>query len=388
MKLKILAIALILFVPSATLAEPCNSDSDCEAGFECMAMPCSCSCMSCPDGEECPPCECDDCPDGGECIPEEKPWDGVFGNECETDADCPMDFICDEIMMPCAVADCPPCACLECDPDDEDCVPQDCECPDCAEPEECEPEGYKVCRFEPTECDADADCGEGFECMEIKSCSGGGSTGCECFDCVCATCAEGEECPPCDCPDEPVCECDDEPQEFEEECTVEGGICIPKQVACETDEDCQEDWSCVSYESVACTCAVPDCACEACPDGEECEPCDCPKVPDECDCGDGGDAESYCLPDGWDDIVESEGGGESLSKLNEAQDLAAEASGSPEDPNQQDPKATEDDGSTDEKDDDSGCSASGSGSASGMLLLLSLALLALLPRRRETMVRG
>jgi uncharacterized protein (TIGR03382 family) len=223
-----------------------------------------------------------------------------------------------------------------------------------------------MCVFTPTECVVDDDCVEGFECFAIEQCSGSGSMGsCVCENCLCADCPEGEECPPCNCPEEPVCECDDEPvPEFEEECTTLASICFPKEVSCETDADCAEDFTCVDIGmgdsgGTSSDCVCPPCACPPCPEGEECEDCDC--QPCECDDADDdfeAEAELICMPNGWEDAdyVGGEGDPDTSKAADESEEGAA-------------------DGSTD---DSSGCTASAT--ANGMpaammfFLLLGLAL--------------
>lgn len=326
MKTKLVVLAMIALVPTALQAgEKCLTDADCPEGFYCLVLPCACECPPCPDGEECecPPCDCfeggecveidddpfddviggecetdADCPDGfycvgvgmpcvcecppcpegeececppcdcpkGECIEmEDDSFDDVIAGECETDADCPIGFVCEEMLLPCPEPECPVCVCPQCDPDDPECDPDACECPDCEDvPSDCLHEPVKVCVFSPQECSEDSDCPEGFECQQFEKCSGGGSKECVCPVCACPECLPGEECPPCACPEEPEpCECEEDGSE--EECVVVS-ICAPQEVPCETNTDCPEGFECV-----------------------------------------GSDVESTCLPVGWDDVTTLEG---------------------------------------------------------------------------------
>jgi hypothetical protein len=319
---KIILVLSIMMLPMTALAagEECTSDEDCKPGDECVRVDCACedpddcecldsgycqevfyhvdSCVSdadCPDGGYCIIETCA-CPDGAECdCPAvegyceygEDPWDA----ECEVDADCPTGMACELVGLPCEI-NCPPCAC-DCKPEDEAC---DCECPAC-EPTPCEEELYGYCTYVQQECEASSDCATGFVCETQEVCSGGGD--CICSSCACAACPEGEDCPPCDCPEEPVCECDD----VEPECYDEG-ICVPEMETCEENADCQEGFECMEISSggdcaCGCECAVINCG----PDDEDCEQptCECPP----CDCPEP-ETESVCMPEGWNDYYETD----------------------------------------------------------------------------------
>ena len=340
------------------------------------------------------------------CVEEEDPFDDIVGSECDTDEDCPVDFLCEQIEIGCGtVPDCPPCVCAGCDPDDEDCTEDpECECPDCPEPEPCDDEVVGMCVFSPAECEVDEDCGEGFECVEIEECWGGGSSGdCMCSGCVCAECPEGEECPPCDCPEDPVCECEDE-DDYEEECETLMAVCLPQEIECEVDTDCPEGFVCYEFsDMVTCDCAC-SCLCEE-EDEENCPPCDC----GECDCGEE-ESEFYCFPEGWDEEYFGGDGGGSIDTGEETPDPQDPVNGDDkeegEDP---EPDADEPEGEADEEPDDvpegdadddgageagggesgaddggsTGCSA-GATSASGFpMVLIAFAALALAAIRRR-----
>lgn len=272
---------LALAWSGSAVAQECATDEDCQEGMVCVPV----RCPACdPDGGFCEPC-----PEKGVCMTEEG-WDGesFFGTTCESDADCPYAFRCEEVEMPCGGAsECKPCTCA-C-PADGECPP--CECPPCPEPEPCTPDLVQVCVFRPAECATDADCDAGFECLPIEECTG---SACACPVCACSPCAPDEECPPCDCPDI-VCDC---PETYEEHCEVVGSWCAPKEQACESDGDCLEGWECVEQHlPCACpACECPDVLCrpdEECPDIGECQ---CPP----CDCADA--TWKVCLPKGWRDI--------------------------------------------------------------------------------------
>ncbi len=229
MKTMMLVIAMLLLAAPAMADDDmnCMSDQDCPEGYGCVMMACACAdCAPCPDGEECEPCPPCDCPEEGEGWCEDLGDDyddwGFYGGECDVDGDCPLGFSCEMVSVPCATnPTCPPCECMSCDPDDPECEDLPCECPDCPEPEACEPEEMGYCVYDMIDCESDADCGAGFECLEVEECWGSGSSGgCACPPCACETCPDGEECEPCECP---PCECDDEPVEW----VSEEGYCVP-----------------------------------------------------------------------------------------------------------------------------------------------------------------
>lgn len=275
MRLLVLTASLVL-LPLTAFAMPCETDADCDEGQVCAPAPASCP--PCEAGAECPSCEpetsgeCMDAGGGGHEF-----WSGV---ECETDADCPDLFSCSEEAVPCAMPaiacdcpDCPPDA-PDCDPECSCPDPGDYECPDetvkiCVyEPASCETdaecgEGFEcyaeeicygssggcacpgwdpdsgeepaecTCDEEPVsteecevvgsycapkqvECQADADCPNGWECATFAM-GGSGDVACACTTCACP---EGAE---CDC--ETTCDCPEteEPEVVEE--TM--GYCLP-----------------------------------------------------------------------------------------------------------------------------------------------------------------
>ena len=375
---RLLAILFVwMMVPAMGMADEasCNSDADCPEDFYCMAPLCACAE---PEGGEAE-CFCGT----GYCMDmkdDEGPVDDIyFESECETDADCPADFRCEEISWACAATpSCPPCICEGCDPDDGECDPT-CECPPCDDYEddfECEGGSTTMCVYTPVECESDVDCAAGFECETFTWGSSGGSSGGG-TACVCAPCPDGEERCECDCDDmeEPVWE------EIEEEEIVEEefGICVPAMVVCESTSDCLEGWDCIAFPG--------DCMCTAClcVEGME-EDCECEQE-DECTCEDG---ENYCVPEGWDQVAaaanetwgDSESGGAMLPMMAGGEGAVRK-------------EQADEDGTVDETINDGtgaeeggssgGCTSAGtSAGTNGLFLLFLLASLLVVAVRRQT----
>jgi hypothetical protein len=190
-------VPLILLTLSGTaLAQvECETDADCAVGFRCEAVEVgACPEPFCPEGEECPepdPCE----------APE--PFSACVPGPCDSDADCGAGLLCLEVTSYDCPASPPPC-----DPEDESCEPPDSGSGECTE----ETEGYCLPPYL-APCEADADCGPGFECVESEICSCSGSEP-----------GSGEE---------PECSC--EPGD---------SYCEIVVVECESAADCLEDWTC------------------------------------------------------------------------------------------------------------------------------------------------
>lgn len=352
--------AMFVLMPVSAFAEgECTSSTDCPEGFECVAPLCACA-----EGTDCGDCGT------GYCVSMEDDGDDlddiVLDGECDTDADCPMDFLCEEMQMGCAMA-CPECACAGCDPDNEDCSEAEpCECPACEPDPDCVEQTYKTCVYHPVECEQNSDCAENYECQTYTMGGGQGT----CSACVCEPCEpDAEDCPPCDC-GEPVCEEEEGPVE-------EFGVCVPMQKECAATDECPEGWTCETFE-VQCACdgAMPACEGEGC---EEYEPMPC-----ECD----NDVAStgYCVPGGWAPLVNgdattSSGDGADFGgviPVSKGGEEAALSEDSPTDENQNTgggKNATDNGGSTT-------CSASSTGSSASLfVMLLALAALAVVRRR-------
>ncbi len=269
-------------------------------------------------------------------------------DQCQVDSDCPDQFECELVETPCDPSPCT-CACQPCDPDDESC---ECVCPEC-DVVACEGYQYRVCTWIPDGCTDDGDCPDGFECSIPVSCSGQGA--CECPPCACPP----EAGDACDCSNY-SCECEDI---VEPECVSGEGFCAPAMKPCDGDSDCPEDFKCTSFSGdTDCGCG---CACPAC-DGDNCEPCECPP----CGCGDVGQEEtvSYCVPGGWENYVQLEGG-EAVFGTREGDDTAGV------------PLQDLDGNNTEVGGGDSGNCSSGAPGRFSLILLLPLGIL--IARRRH-----
>ena len=115
------------------------------------------------------------------------------------------------------------------------------------------------------------DCGEGGFCYQVTD-----DEDCTCV-CPLEPCAEGEECPPCE------CDCPDDGGGGGT-CTCTGTVCPEGDPDCVPTMDCTcEDDPCLGYGDEETCAADPACAwlqdpCPLCPDcapGTDCEPCTC-----------------------------------------------------------------------------------------------------------------
>ncbi len=105
----------------------------------------------------------------------------------------------------------------------------------------------------PESCQSDADCAEGFACELAPSQE----------DCLCASCAPGEDCEPCSCGGPVVGE----------------GQCVPVAVSCFEDSDCGRGERC-EFGLEGGRQPAPDdgadiCVCPDCEEGSDCPPCEC-----------------------------------------------------------------------------------------------------------------
>jgi len=391
MKLTVIVLATLVAFPLALAAAECTTDADCAPDEICARME-TCAAPACPEGQE---CEVPACTSGGECVAAGPTGtDYVYGNACEADADCPADFVCEELDVPCATSAGCGCSCPACDPDSgAECPP--CDCGECTAPDPtpCEPTTARYCAYHPRACTADSDCAEGFQCVTDEVCYGGGST-CAVPDCACA-CEAGAECPPCDCP-KPVC--DDVP--VESTCEVISQYCAPKQIACADASACPAGWECVAVPAYGCACPMIDCPPveTMCPDldpacVEKAEACDSQAA---CDCP-ATEPEAYCMPAGWGGVMAAQDGaatGDTPAPTGGAElgDFLENAHEAAAGPRVVDDKATDETSDTTGDDGNGaasdtagggGCTTGGAANGLGFLLLTLLALVGIDVIRRR-----
>lgn len=283
--------AILLAVPavsaSAFAEDECATDSDCPAGYACEEMGWgACPGMPpCPDGEECP--EPPPCEEGSEwvCVPAPV--------ECATDSDCPDDLGCVTFRWEeCSGGGARPtepsdAGGSEDTPDagssgsDEDGSSD----PDDGEEWTCETVEQSYCA--PAwvgACEVDADCGEGFSCVqaEICSCSGGGSTDVPPVPGEDSGGSSGGGTPgDAGTPEAPE---GDEGRDFDDDCSCEPSgefYCQVQEIECGDDADCPGGWTCEDFGDIVVTCA----------DHGSGEP-ECEEEVVE--------SASYCAPPGWD----------------------------------------------------------------------------------------
>jgi uncharacterized protein (TIGR03382 family) len=177
--LQFTALTIPFFAASGALAQeiPCERDADCGENQICALADCAAPC----DTDEDPACEPTDCGGGGTCIDIGPP-----PPSCTADADCAEGERC--IVE--TFESCVGCACAEDDPT--------CGC-DVPVGEECTTETYAFCAPPwAGACEADADCGAGFTCEVLEVCGCSGSAGGRdagpvppSEDCFCEPAAEG-----------------------------------------------------------------------------------------------------------------------------------------------------------------------------------------------------
>jgi len=152
----LLAGGSALLGANAAMAQTCTTKADCPDGFICKSYGTVCTDIACPDGMACPK-SVSDCQDVLECVPP----------DCTEDSECPKGMVCEAYQE----SDCPPFTEIDCPPG-ADCPKQS------AEPAPCTEVTKHACtaRYR-VACKADADCGDGFKCIEGETCECSGSSG-------------------------------------------------------------------------------------------------------------------------------------------------------------------------------------------------------------------
>lgn len=205
----------------AFAADPCESNTDCPAGYQCEALERTPDCPPPPldcQGDACV-VECDEgVATGGVCV--------EIPDGCASDADCDEGYVCVASPVACAEPACPE------GPEGDAC--RETSTSTC---DDAQSGGFCVEDFRPATCDTDADCSEGDVCERFvyEECSGAVEP--------CAVDSSGNV------------QCDDPPMGPDEECrVVEEAYCIPRYAAsCEADEDCGPGFTCEALETCACS---------------------------------------------------------------------------------------------------------------------------------------
>jgi hypothetical protein len=272
--LSITAAAALLGISGRAAAQECASDDDCVASYTCEVVGESGCGFACPEGSpDCKP------PPDADC--EVMEYKACVPGPCSSDADCEDGMVCFEQES----VSCPPSAEIDCPPG------ADCPKP---EPVDCETSTTTSCvpRYA-VPCEDDADCGDGFDCVEdiAYACagsapsSGGGS---EPGDPGAAGGAAPEPEPLPLPPDEPP-SCTEEPA---------GTFhCEAREVECEADGDCPTDWTCQeNYSRPVCGGAMIDPAAPQPPDSASCPDA----LPANCRvCADGSCGGAECVDGSW-----------------------------------------------------------------------------------------
>jgi MYXO-CTERM domain-containing protein len=210
-----------LGISSAAFAQaPCGDDA-CEPGFECEVAeaPCTGTCYEAEDGDVV--CE-EECSSQlyYYCAP--KP--------CQADADCGGVMVCNTFES----TECSGSVAVDCDDDGNDCE-------ETKEESTCTTSEYKQCAYRhELPCESDAQCGEGFTCVEAESCWCTGSSG--------EANEDSDDRPNSDDTAEANDETDDaDPQPSTEACGCEPSgekYCQVTPIECQVDSDCPSGWSC------------------------------------------------------------------------------------------------------------------------------------------------
>ncbi|MCB9727328.1 MAG: hypothetical protein H6746_02465 [Deltaproteobacteria bacterium] len=246
----------------------CLTDAECPQGYTCEIT--GGSGCACPSEGPCTPCET---VDYHECVP----------GPCQSDADCGDGLVCVSWTESCdALTTTPACA-----PD----VP--CEQAPAPEPEQCEPVTRSACAPKwAAPCEAASDCGAGFDCVAVESCTCGGvetspptpadAGSADAAPAVPRDPAEGGSgapAPPEERPDDSACDCGPSGEL----------MCQPQERECDTAAECPAEWSCEHGDT-----ASPPPTCVAMPGGES--SCDVPASDAEA----AAPSKGICYPPGYD----------------------------------------------------------------------------------------
>jgi len=231
----LLAFALPLGVTRLARADVVCGDKTCPQNYECKDFPGACPAIAC-TGKDCPTTTCDTVVQ--ECSP----------LPCSSDSDCADGMACHtQTVENCDTA--PPCA-----------AGQDCAATDTT----CQPVTYSACVPQYVlPCQADADCGVGFTCVEEQDCACAGSSGSGTASSGSSGSSGGEPTPAADggaapdpadagsadpaLPPDPAPPPDQLPVPPSDGCTCTPSgtmACNLKVIACSVDQGCPTGWTC------------------------------------------------------------------------------------------------------------------------------------------------
>lgn len=369
----------------------CEADADCPTGFECIEheswAPTTSSATE-PDFAE-PPCEGEDCEGGGEDKPGNsesppEPTEPVEPPEtvktcapkmCDTDGDCGGDLVCVLQTYDCPAQMIPDKAPMPDCPEGEDCggEPTDEEPKDPQEP--CEPETVGHCAPKwLAPCEADTDCGPGFSCVEEEMCwaSSGGSSG-----------SAGS--PP------PSIPCDPDDEDCGQEDSGDGEDSFaPGPDEGEGEGQAMPEEGCEPTGEFYCELQIIDCSTDACPEGLVCISADAGPQ-DDCAVSSDGEMscpesdeeipEKVCVPEGFEDWIGAGPGGQAMETSATQEPGAPNPEGSTSGAGGGDGGEDQAGGGSSSSSSDSGCAGGHTGTPLGTLVL-SLMALALITRRR------
>jgi MYXO-CTERM domain-containing protein len=222
--------ALAAFSPPLFAQSECNSDADCDKGFNCEVTAVSgCAAPACPPDGDCPepmPCEAAE-------------YKSCVAGPCEADADCADGMVCHKETV-------------------EQCSISSCAGTDCMEMRECTKEEIAQCVPKwALPCESAMDCGEGFECVAQEACN--------CADTATPppmaepgpapaqdAGASGAAVAPVPLPPEEIPTT--EPMERPVECTCAPAAsrCQAIVTECTADADCPSDWTCEALAQPTC----------------------------------------------------------------------------------------------------------------------------------------
>jgi MYXO-CTERM domain-containing protein len=216
----------LLSAGSVLAQEECAADADCAAGFVCEVVGVSgCAAPACEPGVDCDmvPMTC-----------ESEEFYGCVPAPCSTDADCGAGMVCEVTVTDCSTVS------QSCDRDGN-----------CTETMSapCETSDAQCVYQWQTACEADADCGAGFTCVEApESCACSGAPAEPAMEMPAMMVPEGVDggAAPIGAIDQPL-----PPDDCS--CEPSGAFyCQADEIECDSNVDCPESWTCESAPQADC----------------------------------------------------------------------------------------------------------------------------------------